>query len=40
MILLMNVLIQWKIKERDYPKSPSKWNCNFCPYKEDRELCG
>ena len=20
-----------KIKEADYPKSPSKWNCNFCP---------
>ncbi len=29
-----------KIKEADYPKSPSKWNCNFCPYGEDKELCG
>jgi len=29
-----------KIKEKDYPKSPSKWNCTFCPYGEDEELCG
>ena len=29
-----------KIKDKDYPKSPSKWNCNFCPYKEDKENCG
>ena len=28
------------IKDTSYPKSPSKWNCNFCPYKEDKELCG
>lgn len=27
------------IKELEYPKSPSKWNCNFCPYKNDKELC-
>lgn len=29
-----------KIKEKDYPKQASKWNCNFCPYKEDKEHCG
>ena len=29
-----------EIKEADYPKSPSKWNCNFCPYADDKELCG
>jgi len=29
-----------EIKELDYPKSPSKWNCTFCPYGEDKELCG
>lgn len=29
-----------EIKEGAYPKSPSKWNCNFCPYSEDKELCG
>jgi|TARA_B110000483_G_scaffold30687_1_gene37289 hypothetical protein len=29
-----------EIKDIDYPKSPSKWNCNFCPYGEDKELCG
>ena len=28
------------IKERDYLKSPSKWNCTFCPFKEEQELCG
>ena len=28
------------IKEINYPKSPSKWNCTFCPYGEDKELCG
>jgi hypothetical protein len=20
--------------------NPGKWNCNFCPFKEDKELCG
>tara|TARA_R110000744_G_scaffold290687_1_gene401420 strand:- start:8 stop:1009 length:1002 start_codon:yes stop_codon:yes gene_type:complete len=29
-----------KIKEIDYPKSPSKWNCRFCSYGNDKELCG
>jgi hypothetical protein len=29
-----------KIKEKDYPALPSKWNCTFCPYKEEQELCG
>ncbi|MDB4378262.1 PD-(D/E)XK nuclease family protein [bacterium] len=29
-----------EIKELFYPKSPSKWNCTFCPYGEDKELCG
>jgi hypothetical protein len=28
------------IKELEYPKSVSKWNCMFCPYKEDKETCG
>ena len=28
------------IKDIDYPKTPSKWNCNFCPYSTDKELCG
>ena len=27
-------------KDIDYPKSPSKWNCGFCPFKEDKENCG
>ena len=27
-------------KERSFDKNPSKWNCGFCPYKEDAELCG
>jgi len=29
-----------EIKELNFLKSPSKWNCNFCPYKEDKENCG
>jgi hypothetical protein len=29
-----------EIKEINYPKSPSKWNCGFCPFKEDLNLCG
>ena len=28
------------IKEKEYIKSPSKWNCTFCPFKEEQELCG
>jgi hypothetical protein len=26
--------------ERDFTKNPSKKSCMFCPYKEDRKLCG
>lgn len=26
-----------EIKDLEYPKSPSKWNCGFCPYGEDKE---
>jgi len=29
-----------EIKEQEYPKSVSKWNCMFCPFKEDKEKCG
>lgn len=29
-----------EIREVNYPKSPSKWNCGFCPFKEDQDLCG
>ena len=29
-----------EIKDLEYPKSPSKWTCGFCPYKEDKENCG
>ena len=29
-----------EIKEIQFNKNPSKWNCNFCPYKEDKENCG
>ena len=28
------------IKDKEYPKESSKWNCNFCPYKTDQEHCG
>ena len=27
-------------QERDFEKNPSKKSCMFCPYKEDKELCG
>ena len=27
------------IKDKVYPKTPSKWTCNFCPYKLETELC-
>ena len=29
-----------EILESDYPKVVNKWNCNFCPFKTDRENCG
>lgn len=29
-----------KIKEKNYPKSPSKWNCRFCAYSQDKKTCG
>ena len=28
------------IKDKIYIKTPSKWTCNFCPFKEEQELCG
>ena len=28
------------IKDVEYPKQPSKWNCNFCPFKINQKLCG
>lgn len=31
---------QGKIKDIEYPKQPSKWNCKFCPYADDDDLCG
>ena len=31
---------QGEIKNINYPKNPSKWNCNFCPYKLDKDNCG
>lgn len=27
------------MKDRNYTPNPSKWNCTFCPYKEDSQLC-
>lgn len=32
--------VKGDIIERPYDKNPSKWNCGFCPYKEDKKLCG
>jgi len=29
-----------EIKNIDYPKNASKWNCGFCPFKLDKENCG
>mgnify|MGYP001467067188 FL=1 len=26
-------------KEKDYYPQPSKWNCTFCPFKENQKLC-
>ena len=28
------------MKDRSYTPQGSKWNCTFCPYKEDSKLCG
>jgi len=29
-----------EIKNLEYPKQVSKWNCTFCPFKEDQKYCG
>jgi hypothetical protein len=29
-----------EIREEEYPKVVSKWNCMYCPFKEDRQNCG
>ena len=27
-------------KDKNYVPTPSKWNCTFCPFKDNSELCG
>ena len=27
-------------KDKEYEPNPSKWNCGFCPFKENPDLCG
>ena len=27
-------------KDKNYTPTPSKWNCTFCPFKDNPELCG
>lgn len=29
-----------EIREEEYPKVVSKWNCMYCPFKEDKKNCG
>ena len=29
-----------EIRDDGYPKVVSKWNCSYCPFKEDRQNCG
>ncbi len=29
-----------EIREEEYPKVVSKWNCLYCPFKEDKNNCG
>ena len=26
-------------KEKEYEATPSKWTCNFCPFKDNKEIC-
>ena len=26
--------------QKEMDPNPSKWNCGFCPYKTDKNLCG
>ena len=32
--------IKNKHTTKEMHPNPSKWNCSFCPYKEDKQLCG
>jgi hypothetical protein len=32
--------IENKHTTKEMHPNPSKWNCSFCPYKEDKQLCG
>ena len=27
-------------KDKNYTPTPSKWNCTFCPFRDNPELCG
>ena len=29
-----------EVRDDEYPKVVSKWNCSYCPFKEDRQNCG
>jgi len=32
--------VENKHTTKEMHPNPSKWNCTFCPYKEDKQLCG
>jgi hypothetical protein len=29
-----------EVREEEHPKIVSKWNCSYCPFKEDKQNCG
>lgn len=29
-----------EVREEEHPKVVSKWNCSYCPFKEDKQNCG
>ena len=37
---LEECFIENKYTEKEMEPNPSKFNCNFCPFKDDKELCG
>ena len=39
-VVALLMIVNGEIKEQEYPKLVSKWNCMFCPFKEDKERCG
>jgi CRISPR/Cas system-associated exonuclease Cas4 (RecB family) len=39
-VFMSECFIKNEYSTKEMLPNPSKWNCSFCSYKEDKKLCG